>query len=144
MKLAKYETGFVILISMFFASIIHDYFIWHYTRAWWQMWGVWRNFMWLTIHFFSMPQLMQSWFQPFKRITQNRGKRFDFEDAAAYFIINLLSRVIGTIARTSLLLLGFVALCCTIIGGFFVYLFWLLAPMMIIGLLGASLSLFLI
>ena len=144
MKYLKISKCFVILTAMFFASIIQDYFIWHYTQAWWQLWGVWRNFLWFVIHFFSITELMRSWFSPFKRITQNRGQKFNFEDAAAYFIINLLSRVIGFFARTSLLLLGFCALCLTIFAGFFVYLFWMVAPIMIISLLGASLSLFLI
>jgi hypothetical protein len=129
---------------MFFASIINDYFIWHYTQAWWQMWGVWRNFLFFVIHFFSIPQLMRSWFAPFKRTTQERGNTFDFEDLAAYVIINILSRLFGAIARTAIIIVGILALLLTIIGGFIVYLFWMVAPLMIIGLIGASISLFLI
>ena len=91
-----------------------------------------------------MPQLLRSWFSPFKRITQARGQRFNFEDTAAYLIINLLSRFVGAFARTTLLVMGCAALLTTIIGGFVVYFFWLVAPVMIIGLFGASLSLFLI
>jgi hypothetical protein len=129
---------------MFFASIISDYFIWHYTQAWWQMWGVWRNFLFVVIHFFSIPQLMRSWFEPFKRTTQNRGNKFDFEDLAAYVIINFLSRIFGAIARTAIIVVGLLTLLLTIAGGFITYLFWMVAPFLIIGLLGASISLFLI
>jgi len=129
---------------MFFASIIHDYFVWHYTRAWWEMWGVWRNFILLVVHFFSIPQLAQSWFAPFKRMTQGRGKAFDFEDLASYVIINIISRIIGAIARTVIILFGIAALLITIVGGFVTYLFWMVAPFLIIGLLGAGISLLLI
>jgi len=129
---------------MFFASIIHDYFVWHYTQAWWQMWGVWRNFLWFTIHFFSIPQLLRSWFAPFKRIAQNRGDKFNLEDFASYIIINIISRIIGAIARTAIIIVGCIALLCTIVGGFVTYLFWMVAPFLIIGLLGASISLLLI
>jgi hypothetical protein len=129
---------------MFFASIIQDYFIWHYTRAWWQMWGIWRNFLWFVIHFFSLPQLTRSWFAPFKRMTERRGKQFNFEDLATYIIINLLSRIIGALIRTVLILLGLITLLITIVAGFAAHLLWMLAPFMIIGLLGMSVSLFLI
>ena len=127
---------------MFFASIIQDYFVWHYTRAWWQMWGIWRNMLWFVIHFFSLPQLTRSWFTPFKRITEGRGKRFDLEDLATYIIINLISRIIGAIARTALIALGLVTLLATIVGGFVVYTLWMVAPFIIIGLLGMSIRLF--
>jgi len=129
---------------MFFASIIHDYFVWHYTRAWWQMWGVWRNFIYVVVHFFSIPKLLRSWFSPFKRMTQDRGEKFNFEDLAAYVIINFLSRIFGAIARTAIIVVGILALLLTIAGGFITYLFWMVAPIMVIALLGAGISLFLI
>lgn len=126
---------------MFFASIIHDYFIWHYGRAWFELWGVWRNYMWFVVHFFSIPQLMRSWLSPFKRITENRGQKFSGEDIAAYIIINLLSRFVGAIARTAIILLGIIALMITIAVGFLIYTLWMILPIIIIGLLGMGLSL---
>jgi hypothetical protein len=129
---------------MLFAAIIRDYFVWHYTEAWFLMWGVWRNFLWFVIHFFSLPQLMRSWFAPFKRITEERGDKFDLEDLAGFVIIGILSRVVGAIARTAIIIIGVGVLALTIIGGFLTYLIWALLPFAIIGLLGMSISLFLI
>jgi hypothetical protein len=129
---------------MLFAAIIRDYFVWHYTTAWFLLWGVWRNVLWFVIHFFSLPQLMRSWFAPFKRITETRGERFDLEDFAGYIIIGLLSRIIGALIRTCIIIAGLVALMGTIMAGFAVYLLWALVPLLIIGLLGMSVSLFLI
>ena len=129
---------------MFFASIIHDYFVWHYTRAWWQMWGVWRNFLWMVIHFFSLPQLSRSLFSPFKRITEGRGDTFSFEDLATYVIVNLISRIIGAIVRIVIILIGLITLAFTIVGGFVTYLFWMVTPFMVIVLFGAGISLLLI
>ena len=129
---------------MLFAAIIRDYFVWHYTEAWFLMWGVWRNFLWFVIHFFSLPQLMRSWFAPFKRITEERGDKFDLEALAGFVIIGILSRLVGAIARTVIILLGVLTLSLTIVGGFFIYLVWALLPFAIIGLLGMSISLFLI
>jgi len=129
---------------MLFAAIIRDYFVWHYTQAWFLLWGVWRNFMWFVIHFFSIPQLMRSWFAPFKRITERRGDKFDLEDLASYVIIGFLSRIIGALIRTVIIIIGLITLALTVIGGFVVYLLWALVPFMIIGILGMSISLLLI
>lgn len=129
---------------MLFAAIIRDYFVWHYTTAWFLMWGVWRNFLWFMIHFFSLPQLMRSWFAPYKRITESRGDTFDLEALASYVIIGILSRIIGAIMRTAIILVGVMALGLTIVGGFVTYLLWAVVPLLIIGLLGMSISLFLI
>jgi len=129
---------------MFFASIISDYFIWHYTRAWFEMWGVWRNLLWAVAHFFSIKELLASLFSPFKRMTEARDQTFSFEDLAEYVIINGLSRLIGALVRSVIILCGCIALTITIVGGFTVYLFWMLAPMLVIGLIGAGVSLLLI
>jgi len=136
--------AFAILTLMLFAAIIRDYFVWHYTQAWFLLWGVWRNFMWFVIHFFSIPQLMRSWFAPFKRITERRGDKFDLEDLASYVIIGFLSRIIGALIRTVIIIIGLITLALTVIGGFVVYLLWALVPFMIIGILGMSISLLLI
>src|SRR6056297_2397581 len=129
---------------MLFAAIIRDYFVWHYTTAWLLLWGVWRNFLWFVIHFFSLPQLMRSWLAPFKRITEDRGDRYDLEDLASYVIIGFISRVIGALMRTIIILIGLIALVLTIVGGFVTYLLWALIPFIILGVLGMSISLFLI
>ena len=129
---------------MFLPLIIHDYFVWHYGRAWWELWGVWRNYLWFVIHVFSIPQLMRSWFAPFKRITEQRRSSFSREDIAAYIIINLVSRVIGLVIRTIIISLGLVVLTLTVGVGVVVYLTWALLPFLIVGLVGASLSLFFI
>ena len=129
---------------MLFAAIIRDYFVWHYTQAWFLLWGVWRNFMWFVIHFFSLPQLMRSWFAPFKRITERRGDKFDLEDLASYVIIGFLSRILGALIRTIIIMIGLTTLALTVIGGFAVYLLWALVPFLIIGILGMSISLLLI
>jgi len=129
---------------MLFAAIIRDYFVWHYTQAWFLLWGVWRNFLWFVIHFFSLPQLMRSWFAPFKRITERRGDKFDLEDLASYVIIGFLSRILGALIRTIIIMIGLTTLALTVIGGFAVYLLWALVPFLIIGILGMSISLLLI
>jgi len=100
--------------------------------------------LWFVGHFFSIKELALSLFSPFKRITEGRGNTFSFEDLASFVIIGILSRLIGACVRITIITLGVISLAATIVGGFVVYLFWAIAPFMIIGLIGASISMFLI
>jgi hypothetical protein len=120
---------------MFFLSLLHHYFLWHYTRAFYEIWHVWRNLLWFTIHFFSLPQLITSWFSPFKRLTETRGKPFDLEDLAGFIIINTISRLIGAFIRTFFILLGILSFIGILVGGVLTYFFWVVAPVGIISLI---------
>jgi hypothetical protein len=128
-------------ICMLFTSIISDYFRWHYGRAFGELFHVWLNFLWFVIHFFSLPQLGRSLFSPWKRMTEERKKGFDFESIAAYIVINLLSRVVGFIMRGSVILVGLIALTVVIFGGFITMLFWVAAPVVIVVCLGLGITL---
>lgn len=114
---------------MLFLSVLHDYFLWHYTHAFREIFHVWTNLLWFIIHFFSIPQLAKAWFAPFKRITEARRPGLNFEDLAGYIIINLLSRVVGAILRTFLIVLGMACLLGTVALGFVTYLVWIFLPL---------------
>lgn len=126
---------------MLLLSITHDYFVWHYTRAFKELFGVWINLLWFVVHYFSITELLRSWFAPFKRITEERRRGFNFEDFAGYVIINILSRVVGAIIRTFILFAGLVSLVGTIAAGFLVYVVWIFLPVLILATLVAGISL---
>lgn len=84
---------------------------------------------------------MRSWLAPWKRITVDRGEKWNLEDLAGYVIVNTISRIIGGILRTIVILLGIISLLFAVLSGFLVYTFWLVAPLVIIGLLGFGISL---
>jgi hypothetical protein len=117
---------------MVFSYVIRDYFTWHYLSAWKEIFTVWLNFLWFTIHFFSIPQLFHSLFAPWKRITEERKQGFRFEDIASYIVINLLSRLIGAFLRIIILGVGLCSLTVVIIIGVLTYICWLIAPLIII------------
>ncbi len=119
--------------TMVFTYVIKDYFSWHYLRAWKELFNVWLNFLWFTIHFFSIPELFRSLFSPWKRMTEERKPGFQFEDLASFFIINLLSRLVGAILRTTIIVAGLVMLTLVIITGVITYIFWLFAPLIVVS-----------
>jgi small-conductance mechanosensitive channel len=126
---------------MMFLTVMHDYFLWHYSRALLELFHVWLNLLWFVVHFFSLPQLMRSWIAPWKRMVEDRGEKWNLEDLAAFVVIGIISRIIGFILRTIVITLGLVSLLVVAVGGFATYAFWLVAPAAIISLLGFGLAL---
>lgn len=126
---------------MLFTSIAQDYFRWHYTAALTEMFHLWLNFLWFTIHFFSLPQLARSLFAPWKRMTEGRGNAWSFEDLASFVIINFISRLIGALLRTIIIVLGLIALILMITVGVVVYVFWILAPALLLILIASGIAL---
>ncbi len=127
---------------MLFTSITQDYFRWHYGSAFSELFHLWLNFLWFTVHFFSIPQLTRSLFAPFKRMTESRGNNWSFEDLAGFIIINLLSRLIGAMLRTIIILIGLLAVLVLISLGVLTYLFWIFAPAILLVLMGGGIALF--
>ena len=84
------------------------------------------------VHFFSLPQLLRSYFSPWKRMTESRGRTLSFEDLAGFIIINLISRIVGMILRTIIILSGATALVLLTITVAVFYFFWLFAPALLL------------
>lgn len=126
---------------MLFLSIVHHYLLWHYSRAYMEIFHVWLNLLWFVVHFFSIPQLMRSWFSPWKRMTEKRERKWDLEDLAGFIIVNIISRIIGFILRTIVIILGLACLFITVAGGFIVYIFWVAAPLAIIAMIWFGITL---
>jgi hypothetical protein len=113
---------------------MRHYITWHYTRALTDYWHVAKNLLWFVINFFSLPQLTKSIFAPFRRITEERGDRFSFEDLAGYVIIGIISRIIGFILRLTIILAGTAATLSLLVLIITTYVFWLIAPVALITL----------
>ena len=126
---------------MLFLSIVNDYLLWHYTRAFGEIFHVWSNILWFVVHFFSIPQLMRSWFSPWKRMVENRGNTWNFEDLAGFIVIGFFSRFIGFVIRTIIIAVGLIALSIVMVAGIATYLFWFVAPFSIIVLLSFGVTL---
>lgn len=77
-------------------------------------------------------------------MVEGRGQKWNLEDLAAYVVIGIISRIIGFILRTIVIFLGLLSLTITVVGGFVTYIFWVVAPIAIVLLLGFGLSLILI
>ena len=84
---------------------IFDYLVWHYSRAFRDIFSLWFNFMWFVTHFFSIPLLFRTLFSPWKRLS-DEYERAGIEKMAETFVFNLMSRVLGGVVRSIFLGIG--------------------------------------
>lgn len=116
-------------------TILHHYLVWHYTRAFGEIRHVAKNLLWFVVHFFSLPQLIRSFFAPYRRMTEERGNAFNLEDLASFVIIGLISRIIGMILRTVVILCGLATLSILLVLIVATFVFWITAPLAIVTLI---------
>lgn len=61
-------------------------------------------------------------------MVEPRKKGFNLEDFTAYIVVNLLSRTVGFIMRSSVLIAGLISLTMTIISGATIFVLWIFLP----------------
>jgi hypothetical protein len=118
---------------MFFASFLQQYFIWHYSLALTGYIRVSRNFAWFIISYFSITTLLKTLLAPFKRIQEKPSRRFNFEDWIGTLLINLLSRLIGAVIRSIIIIAGLCTLIIYTSISLLGFAFWLILPFYIFG-----------
>ena len=104
------------------------------------MFHVFKNILWFLGHFFSLKSLTLTLFAPFKRITEEKGRSWNFEDFFGRILINLISRIIGALIRGILLLVGISSVFLSTIFGLVVYALWFLAPILVIASLATGVT----
>jgi hypothetical protein len=109
------------------------YFTWHYSRAFKDLLHTWANFFWFLIQFFSISLLLRTLFSPFKRI-EDEQTHIGLENFFETLVMNVVSRIVGAIARLSILLIGLILLtawCIALVG---LLIFWVFAPAILLGM----------
>ncbi|OHA03722.1 MAG: hypothetical protein A3J58_00125 [Candidatus Sungbacteria bacterium RIFCSPHIGHO2_02_FULL_52_23] len=109
-----------------------DYVIWHYGRAPQDLLGIARNLLWSCWHFFSIPDLARTLFAPFARIRQTYFNINNLEESFQNLTANTVSRVVGLVLRTIVIVAGLV--CEVILAGILVIVWtaWFLLPAIIV------------
>ena len=103
---------------------------------WWYSAGfrwVWQRALLQRIQacfeFFSTPVLIKTWLAPFKQTTSG-GKRSSIDAKIQASIDNLVSRMIGALARTVLIISAFICVCIVIVTGLIGIVLWPFIPVM--------------
>lgn len=106
----------------------------------WQFWEVpreilkaWRNFLLFNLNYFSIPLLIKTFFSHWRRYQWSYGRGFDIGRYFEVFFSNLISRILGAIVRSFLLIIGLIVEFFIIAGGLIVFLSWLILPAILIA-----------
>ena len=112
-----------------------SYLIWHYRRGVKNFLVIWQNFLGFFWDYFSAGLLLRSLIAPWKRDVNPRGRGFDLEIFFQTLVLNILSRLIGALIRSTAIILALLLELITLLGGLFLFFVWLFFPLLIIYLL---------
>lgn len=109
-------------------NIISRYIEWYFFDVPKEILKGWRNFLIFNLQYYSIPLLLRTYFAYWRDYHWSYGRGFDFAVWAEAFFSNMISRVLGAIVRTFLIILGIFFEIITFIIGLIVFVSWLLLP----------------
>jgi len=113
-------------------NIVSLWFLWHFYEMPKFLLGVWKNYIFFALDYFSMPVLLKSLFAPWRRYRWSYPKGFDVGGFVSTFISNMFSRFLGAFMRIILIIVGIFFQIFVIFVGLIIFLLWILIPFIII------------
>lgn len=112
--------------------------------SWWygSGWGQRSKNLWLrtmrVVDFFSINLLITTLFSPFRQISGSKSQQASLPAAISSFFDSLISRIVGFIARTFMILVGVVVIILQGVLSLVIVIMWPLVPLM--PIIGAALA----
>ena len=92
----------------------------------------WRNCLKFNLNYWSAPLLLKTFFSHWRRYRYSYGKGLNFKRYFEAFTFNMISRVLGMIMRSVLIVLGLIAEVFVFLAGIIVFFIWLILPFILI------------
>jgi ATP-dependent Clp protease ATP-binding subunit ClpC len=111
-----------------------EFLSWHYSKGIQYYFESWMNtFYWIT-HYFSLFQLLDTLFSPWKRlVVADTSAGFNLQKKFEAFTFNIISRGIGAAVRMTLFWVGIILIVFTFVGGAAGFVFWVTLPFFGLG-----------
>lgn len=109
------------------------FFSWYYKDLPKKAYQVWRNFLWFILYYFSIKELLLSFFSPWRRYSMPYSKGFDIKQWWESFTFNVFSRFMGMMLRTFLILFGLLIEILVFVIGVLFFVIWPVFPFLLIG-----------
>ena len=113
-------------------NIIFSFLFWQFIAMPKKILKGWENFLLFCLNYFSVPQLLKTLFSHWRRMKDSYGRSFDPKVYLNAFVGNVISRVIGAIIRTVIIIVGLVFTGIALIGGAMVLVFWIFLPVFLV------------
>lgn len=113
-------------------NLFSKWLIWHFFEVPKKILQGFWNFLVFNINYFSIPQLLRTFFSHWRRYRDFYGRGFDLKRYAWVFASNTISRVLGVIIRTITILIALIVEFFIFLGGIFIFIIWLVLPLIVI------------
>jgi len=124
---------------MALVQIVWFYILWHYTKAWQDIFRIIGNYLWFVGNYFSINLLMQTLFSPWRRLSVAGGKGTSDTYLGA-LLVNSFMRLVGFFVRLVTIIVGAIALLFTITLACAFVIAWLFLPIIAFFLFFAGLG----
>ena len=92
----------------------------------------WKNFLLFNLNYFSVQLLLKTYFSHWHKYQYPYERVFEFWKNTEVFIFNMMSRIIGAIVRTFIIIIGIISEILIIILGLIIFLGWLILPALLV------------
>ncbi|OGZ67731.1 MAG: hypothetical protein A3D35_03685 [Candidatus Staskawiczbacteria bacterium RIFCSPHIGHO2_02_FULL_34_9] len=113
-------------------NIISSWLTWHFYEMPQFLFFIWRNYLWFSSNFFSIPLLLATLISPWRRYYWRYPKRFDVGEFFSSLISNAFSRLLGFLIRLFLIVFGILCQLIVFIVGLLAIVLWVLVPFILI------------
>lgn len=120
--------------------VFFEFFEWIYGEGAEEFLKAWKNVHWFFYHFFSVPLMLRSLFQPLKRLKEKYGRGFDPEKFFENLVINTVMRITGFLVRIVFLIIGGAAQLIVFVLCAVFFILFLTAPIFIPAAIAVGLS----
>ncbi len=111
--------------------VLPYYFKWHYGRAWKDLTDNCVALISFVGLFFSFSSLLRTLFSPWKRLGETYEKGLDAENILSTFVVNAITRALGFVIRSAVLIFGAIVLTLAFLAVALIYVVWALLPFII-------------
>lgn len=108
------------------------YLSWHYTRGILDMFGIFRNITWFLWRFFSIKELLKTFFSPFKRLKEKYQGGLDLGNLLESIIVTTIMRLVGMLLRLIIIVIGLATIIISLLLMFMILIIWIVLPAVIL------------
>lgn len=104
---------------------------WYYTGAVKNLIGIWKNFIIFVKEYYSISLLLKTLISPWRRDITRRPRGLDIKRLFEVLAFNIISRGIGFLLRSIIIVIGLICLIGVIVFGFLTLIIWLILPVVL-------------
>lgn len=113
-------------------NIVIQYLIWHFYDVPRGLIKAWQNYLLFNLNYFSLLLLVKTFLAPWRRYVWSYGRGFDLKKYLEALVSNLISRIIGAVVRSFLILIGLVTEIFVFFAGLILIIGWLILPLLLV------------